>query len=175
MRATMHVHPLHHFASRGLRSVGQGSPSQDRRLAPIDLVLVTIFLAGLYLGVSLPITSKVPLTCAPSGIAGVILLWRRRDQIEPGHLVGLLAVLFVYVASILSANDFTFLAKRFTGLIQISYSLVIAYALFLTLVRAERRQIGAILLGFCVFILLGCLLETYGNLRPFSDKVRAFL
>jgi hypothetical protein len=171
----MHVHPLHHSASRGLWPVGHSSPSQHRRLAPIDLVLVTIFLAGLYLGVSLPITSKIPLTCAPSGIAGVILLWRRRDQIEPGHLVGLLAVLFVFVASILAANDFTFLAKRFTGLVQISYSLLIAYALFLTLVRAERRQIAAILLGFCVFILLGCLLETYGNLRPFSDKVRALI
>jgi len=155
--------------------MGLGSPSQSRRLAPIDLVLVTVFLAGLYLGVSIPITSKIPLTCAPSGVAGVILLWRRRDQIEPGHLVGLLAVLFVYVASILSASDFTFLAKRFTGLIQISYSLVIAYALFLTLVQAERQQIAAILLGFCIFILLGCLLETYGNLRPLSDKVRGLI
>jgi hypothetical protein len=156
--------PLRPFASSG-----------DRRLAPVDLVLVTVFLAGLYLGVSLPITSKIPMTCAPSGIAGVILLWRRRDQIQIDHLVGLAAVVFVYIASILSASDTTFLSKRFTGLVQLSYSLVIAYALFLTLVRAERQQIAAILLGFCIFILFGCLLETYGNLRPLSDKVRQLI
>ena len=76
----------------------------DHRLAPIDLALVTLFLLGLYLGVSLQITPKVPLTCAPSGLAGIILLWRRRDQIEPVHLAGLLGILALYLASIMSAT-----------------------------------------------------------------------
>ena len=47
-----------------------------RRLDFIDTVLVVIFLLGLYLGVSLAVSDKVPLTCAPSGFAGVIMLWR---------------------------------------------------------------------------------------------------
>jgi hypothetical protein len=135
-------------------------------------VLVMVFLLGLYLGVSLPISEKVPLTCAPSGFAGLIMLWRRRDQMQSRHLSGLLGVVCVYLASILSVSDYEFLGKRFTGLLQLTYSLVIAYAMFITLVHGERRQIANILLGFCLLIIVGCLLETYGGLRPISDAVR---
>ncbi|MEO6065523.1 MAG: hypothetical protein ABIP49_07090, partial [Lysobacterales bacterium] len=146
--------------------------NSNRRLGLVDQALVTLFLLGLYLGVSLQITSTIPLTCAPSGFAGLILLWRRRDQIEPAHLAGLFGVLALYLASILSASDYTFLEKRFTGLVQLAYSLVIGYALFITLVHGERSQIARILLGFCLFIIVGCLLENYGGLRGISDAVR---
>jgi hypothetical protein len=142
------------------------------RLDWLDTALVALFLLGLYLGVALQISEKVPLTCAPSGAAGLIMLWRRRDQINPRHLAGLLAVVTIYLCSILAATDYAYLSKRFTGLLQLAYSLVIAYAIFLTLVHGERRQIAAILLGFCVFIIVGCLLETYTGLRAISDAVR---
>ena len=143
-----------------------------RRLDLLDSILVALFLLGLYLGVALQITEKVPLTCAPSGFAGLIMLWRRRNQINPRHLAGLLAVVTLYLCSILSASDYAFLSKRFTGLLQLTYSLVIGYAMFLTLVHGERRQIARILLGFCLFIIVGCLLETYGGLRPISNAIR---
>jgi hypothetical protein len=146
-----------------------------RHLDFIDSVLVILFLAGLYLGVSLQITSTIPLTCAPSGVAGLLMLWRRRDQINPRHFAGLLAVVTVYLFSILAATNYAFLNKRFTGLLQLTYSLVIAYAMFLTMVHGERRQIANILLGFCIFIIVGCLLETYAGLRPISDAVRGKL
>lgn len=120
----------------------------------------------------LQITSTIPLTCAPSGVAGLILLWRRRDQINPRHLAGLLIVITVYLCSVLSASDYAFLSKRFTGLLQLTYSIVIAYAIFLTMVHGERRQIVGILLCFCIVIIVGCLLENYGGLRPLSDAVR---
>jgi hypothetical protein len=149
--------------------------SATRRLDFIDSVLVILFLAGLYLGVSLQITSTIPLTCAPSGVAGLLMLWRRRDQINPRHFAGLLAVVTVYLFSILAATNYAFLNKRFTGLLQLTYSLVIAYAMFLTMVHGERRQIANILLGFCIFIILGCLLETYAGLRPISNAVRGKL
>jgi CHASE2 domain-containing sensor protein len=142
------------------------------RLDWLDTALVSLFLLGLYLGVALQISSGVPLTCAPSGVAGLIMLWRRRDQINPRHLAGLLAVVTVYLCSILAASDYAYLGKRFTGLLQLTYSLVIGYAIFLTLVHGERRQIAGILLGFCIFIIVGCLLETYAGLRPISDAVR---
>ena len=142
------------------------------RLDWLDTALVSLFLLGLYLGVALQISSGVPLTCAPSGMAGLIMLWRRRDQIIPRHLAGLLAVVTIYLCSILAATDYAYLSKRFTGLLQLTYSLVIAYAIFLTLVHGERRQIAGILLGFCIFIIVGCLLETYAGLRPISDAVR---
>ena len=95
-----------------------------RRLDFIDQVLVVIFLLGLYLGVSLAVSEKVPLTCAPSGFAGIIMLWRRRDQIVPKHLAGLLLVVTVYLFSVLAASDYSFLGKRFTGLLQLTLSLI---------------------------------------------------
>jgi hypothetical protein len=146
--------------------------SPGRRLGPLDLALVVVFLVGLYLGVSLQITDKIPLTCAPSGVAGLILLWRFRNDVTPAALAGLLGVLAVYLGSILAASDYSFLPKRFTGLIQLVYSMVIAYGLFLALVRGERNQIAWVLLGFCLFIIVGCLFENYGGLRDLSDRVR---
>jgi hypothetical protein len=150
-------------------------PVASRRLDGLDMLLVGIYLLGLYLGVSLEVSAKVPLTCAPSGVAGLIMLWRRRDQIANRHLAGLLMVVTVYLCSVLAASDYAFLSKRFTGLLQLTYSLVIAYAMFLTLVHGERQQIAAILLAFCIAIIIGCLLETYAGLRTVSDAVRAKL
>ena len=156
-------------------TVTAGRVDGQERLDAIDMVLLWVYLTGLYLGVSLQITSKIPLTCAPSGIAGLILLWRWRNRIEPMHLAGLFGVVALFLGSILSASDISFLDKRFTGLVQLTYSLVIGYAIFLTLVSGDRDQIAAILLTFCLAIIVGCLLETYGGLRPLSDKVREHL
>ncbi|HKU95440.1 MAG TPA: hypothetical protein VJR58_09195 [Vineibacter sp.] len=138
-----------------------------------DATLVVIFLLGLYLNVSLMVTSTVPLTCAPSGFAGLLLLWRRRDRLDPVHLGGLLLVIALYLGSILSATNYAFLSKRFTGWLQLTYSLVICYAFFVTMVHTERRQIARILLTFCLAIAVGCLLEQYAGLRSISDAVRA--
>ncbi len=158
-----------------LMSRSAPAPEASRRLDTLDMILVAIYLLGLYLGVSLDISTKVPLTCAPSGVAGLIMLWRRRDQIAARHLAGLLMVVTVYLCSVLAASDYAFLSKRFTGLLQLTYSLVIAYAMFLTLVQGERQQIAGVLLVFCLAIIIGCLLETYAGLRPLSDAVRTKL
>jgi hypothetical protein len=151
------------------------TPIRRQRLDALDCGLVVLFLLGLYMGVAIQITSKVPLPCAPSGFAGLWMLWRRRNEMRQSHLAGLLLVVLVYLGSILSAQDVNWLGKRTTGLLQLTYSLVIAYGMFLTLVRAERSQIAAILLAFCLFIIIGCALEEWGGLRPISDFVRAKL
>jgi len=150
-------------------------PFRPQRLDALDCALVVLFLLGLYLGVTLQITSTVPLTCAPSGVAGLWMLWRRRDQMRQSHLAGLLLVVLVYVGSILAAQDINWLGKRSTGLLQLVYSLVIAYGMFLTLIHADRAQVSTILLTFCLVIIAGCALETWAGLRPISDKVRAAL
>jgi hypothetical protein len=146
-----------------------------RRLDAFDVALFVTFLLGLYLGVSLQITSRIPLTCAPSGIAGLLMLWRRRDQIDPRQLGGLMLVVSLFTASVLSAQDIAFLGKRFTGLLQLVYSLAIGYGMYLTMRGADRDQVSGILLVFCLCIMAGCLLETYGGLRPLSDRVRDHL
>jgi hypothetical protein len=143
-----------------------------RPLAAVDQALITLFLLGLYLGVSLQITSRIPLTCAPSGVAGLFLLWRRRNDVESRHLAGLFGVLALYLVSILIATDLAYLSKRFTGLLQLTYGFVISYGLFLTVIHGERRQIARILLAFCLCIIAGCVLESHTSLRAISDAVR---
>lgn len=149
------------------------TPTSSQRLGWVDMTLVLIFMIGIYLGVNLPVAPSIPFPSAPSGIAGVILLWRRRDNIETRHLAVFLGVLVVYIASVLAATDYAFLSKRFTGLVQLVYSFVIGYALFLTILQAERRQIARLFFWMSVTILVGCVLETYTGLAAISDRVRA--
>ena len=140
-----------------------------------DLALIGLFLLGLYSNYTIQISTNVPFPSAPSGIAGMILLWRRRDQITPAGLAGLIGVLVLYLISILCATDIGFLPRRTNGLIQLSYSIVIGYAVFLTVVQATRQQIAGLFLTFAMVILIGCLLENYAGLRPISDAARKVL
>lgn len=171
VRALQAAPPSLPYRRRPAETAAVSRPS----LETIDVVLIVVFLIGLYLGVSLQITSKVPLTSAPSGFAGAIMLWRRRAEMRPEHIGSLLVVLTLYVGSVLSASNSDFLDKRSTGLLQLTYSLAISYGLFLTMIQANRAQIAVILFASCCFIIVGCALETGGGLRPFSDRVRAYL
>jgi hypothetical protein len=140
-----------------------------------DLTLIGLFLLGLYSNYTIQISEGVPFPSAPSGIAGLILLWRRRNQISAIALGGLVGVLLLFLISILCATNIHYLARRTNGLIQLSYSIVIGYAVFLTVTQASRRQIAGLFLGFAIVILIGCLLENYAGLRPISDEVRRIL
>jgi hypothetical protein len=144
-------------------------------IAWIDMALICLFLLGLYSNYTIEISAKVPFPSAPAGIAGILLLWRRRNEITSVGFMGLVCVLGLFVLSVLCATDLAFLPRRTNGLIQLTYSIVIGYGLFLTVVQATRRQIAALFLGFAIVILVGCLLENYAGLRPVSDAVRKVL
>ena len=73
--------------------------------------------------------------------------------------------------SILVAPDIAFLPRRFNGFVQLTYSILIGYSLYLTVSQGTRQQIARLFLC-ALIILVGCLLETYGGLRPISDSVR---
>jgi hypothetical protein len=161
-------------------------PFDDRRANPaseraptsldwLDCALICLFLTGLYTNYTIQISTKVPFPSLPAGIAGMILLWRRRDLITPSHFAGLVSVLVLYLISILCATNISFLPRRTNGLIQLAYSITIAYALFLTVTQGTRQQIGRLFLGFSLVILIGCLLEAHAGLRPVSDAVRKVL
>jgi hypothetical protein len=143
-----------------------------QRLGWADMTLVFIFFMGIYLSINLQISSKIPLPSVISGFAGFLLLWRRREQWHPHHIMALMGVVVLYLGSILAAPDFHFLGKRFTGLVQLTYSLVICYALFATIIEADRNQMAKLFLGFCITIVIGCLLEQHAGLRPISDAFR---
>ena len=145
------------------------------RLDWLDCALICLFLLGLYTNYTIQISAKVPFPSMPSGVAGLLLLWRRRDLIRPAHLAGLFGVLALYLISILCATNLEYLPRRTNGLIQLTYSIMIGYALFLTVTQGTRQQIGRLFLTFAVVILIGCLLEAYGGLRPVSDAVRSVL
>jgi hypothetical protein len=134
--------------------------------------LVCVFLAGLYTHYTPQISTNIPFPSAPAGIAGLLMLWRQRNRVTPLALATLLGMVLLYLCSVLAATDWSFLGRRFNGFVQLVYSLVIGYGLFLTLTTASRRQLATVFLCFSLVILIGCLLEDYGGLRPISDAVR---
>lgn len=151
------------------------SSAAKHRIGAFDVALICLFLVGIYTNYTIMVSEKVPLPSAPSGVAGLILLWRRRDLITPRALAGFLIVLSLFLISILCASKLSWLPRRTNGLIQLTYSITIGYGLFLTVTQASRRQIAGLFLGFALVILAGCLLEMYGGLRPISDAVRKVL
>ncbi len=150
-----------------------GTTRRQPGLDAIDIALTILFLIGLYSHYTIQITATIPFPAAPSGIAGLILLWRRRSDISSAAFTGFMVVILFYLLSILSATDITLLGRRFNGLVQITYSLVIGFALFLTLTLGTREQIARLFLTLALIILIGCLMEQHGGLRPISDAVRA--
>ena len=56
-------------------------PPIATRLTWVDIVLIGIFMLGLYTNYTIMVTQKMPFPSVPSGVAGLILLWRRRDRI----------------------------------------------------------------------------------------------
>ena len=66
----------------------------------LDIALICLFLAGLYTHYTIQLSAKVPFPSAPAGVAGMILLWRRRDQIKPAAFAVFITVLLLYLLSI---------------------------------------------------------------------------
>jgi len=96
----------------------------------LDCALICLFLLGLYTNYTIYISAKVPFPSVLAGVAGMLLLWRRRDLIRPAHLAGLVSILLLYLISILCATNIEFLPRRTNGLVQLAYSITIGYALF---------------------------------------------
>lgn len=144
-------------------------------LDALDFVLIVVFLIGIYTNYTIQLSKNVPIPSILAGAAGMVLLWRRRDQISRAALTGLFAVLALYATSVIIAPNLTWLPRRTNGLIQLTYSLVVGYALFVTVTTGTRNQIATLFLACALVLAVGCLLETYGGLRPVSDAVRRVL
>lgn len=145
----------------------------DHRLGVVDMTLMILFLVGIYLNISIQLSQRIPFPDAPAGFVALVMLWRQRHRVTQAHLAGWSIVFLVYFTSMFFApKPMEFFGKRFTGLVQLTYSLILGYAFFLVLTQASRRQLAKVFMGFCLVLIVGCLLETYGGLRPISDKFR---
>ena len=76
----------------------EAAPAHSARgLDWLDMALICLFLLGIYTNYTVQVSAKVPFPSAPAGVAGLILLWRRRDQITPARFawfIGIVAALF---------------------------------------------------------------------------------
>ena len=153
-------------------TAGYAAPTARSELGVVDIAFVCLFLVGIYTEFSVQLSENVPFPSVIAGFAGLVLLLRRWRDIQLDHIKGFMLLMIVLLASVFAAPGLEFLGKRFTGLVQLSYSMVISYALFLTLLRATRRQIAAIFLSFSVLIIVGCALEDYTGLKDISDRAR---
>lgn len=147
-------------------------PAARRSPDLLDSLLVLTFLIGIYLNLTFYLSPTIPVPTVPAGIAGGLLLLRHVRQIEERHIVALLGVILLYLVSILCAPDLRFLDERFKGWLQLTYSLLIAYGLFITLVQYERNRLARLFILLAAVIALGCALENYAGLREISDAVR---
>jgi hypothetical protein len=134
--------------------------------------LVFFYLLGLYLGVAAKLPGGIPVPAVLVGIAGALLVLKNAGRVAERHLVPIVAVLVLYLLSVLTAPNYAYLGERFKGFIQLSYSLVLGYGLYLAMTRHSRIELARVLLFFCLTILIGCALENYTGFRGISDAVR---
>lgn len=145
----------------------------NRPPGAVTTTLVVLFLIGLYLGLAAQLPGGIPVPAAIAGAMGGLLFLGHISYVRERHLVVLVGVLTLYVLSILTAPDYGYLGERFKGFVQLTYSILIGYAVFLAVTRHDRRRLAAIFLTLSVLILIGCALENYTGLRAVSDAFRA--
>lgn len=145
----------------------------ETRATPLDHALVVVFLIGIYLGVAAHLPGGVPVPAVVAGAAGGLLLVKHIGRIGGRQFIPFVVVMLVFVLSILTAPDYSFLRERFKGFVQLAYSLLITTGFLLALVRYERETLSRLFLSLCLFIVVGCTLENYvGPFRDLSDSFR---
>lgn len=139
----------------------------------IDVGLCLLYLAGIYFGIAINLPGGVPIPAVVSGVAGLLLAFKHAPHLPQKHAVAGLSILVIAALSILSAADYTLLPERFKGFVQLSYSIVIAYAFFLALRRFDGQWLGRLFLGLVLVILAGSLLEViWPAFKQASDVFR---
>jgi hypothetical protein len=143
------------------------------RADAFDTLLFVIFLFGFTTGVGFKLGAGFPVPSALAGGAAVALMLRRLDLVTERHLGAFLLVVLVLLGSVLSASEYSMLGERTKGLIQLVYSLLIAYGIYLVLIGYRREQLAHIFMVASLVIIFGCALERFvPEFRALSDAFR---
>lgn len=151
------------------------APAQAQRGSAADRLLVGLYLLGIYVGVAVHLPGGVPVPDVVAGAAGLALLANNAGEIRVPAAATLIAVLVIGVASALSAPGDWLLFERFKGFVQLAYSLLIGYGLFLAASRLPRHWLARVFLVLCLAILVGGALETaVPAFKAVSDAFRGW-
>lgn len=142
----------------------------------VDTGLVVLFLLGIYLGVDIRLSAGTPIPCVLAGLAGGLMLLKHMHRLREDHVTCLLFVIALYLATIVAAGDASYMGKRSTGLLQLSYSFIIGYGFYLTFLLHDRRALARVFAWFSSLILIGCALENHvAPFKAVSDTVRGMI
>lgn len=148
------------------------SPGNEPSVERMWLVLFHLF--SVYLAVPLPLGAGVYFPVAALLITTPLLLalnWSRLPTASTGWWIVLVASAALTLFFAPRPGEFFF--ARLNGLVLWTFSTLSAYALIVELVHWPRERIARVMLYFSVAILIGCLLEVFGGLRPISDAFRS--
>lgn len=142
----------------------------------IDGALILLYVLGLYLGVEIRLSASTPIPTVLSGLAGGLILLKHMNRLDEKQVMHLFAVILLFLGAVLSASDLSYLGKRTTGLLQLSYSFVIGYGLYLCMLFYDRRALARMFGWFAAALLVGSALENYVEpFRALSDTVRGII
>ena len=142
--------------------------------SPIGVILVFIYLLGIYTDVILYLTPTLFIPTVVAGFAGVLLLIKNRKRVRKSHLRPIFGLLFIALLTLFFApNRGAYFTERLKGFISLSYALINAYALFLEMSRWDRGAVARIFGIFSILIIVGCFFENYTDFKDTSDTFRS--
>ena len=140
----------------------------------MGVILVFIYLLGVYTGVILYLTPTLFIPTFIAGCAAILLLLKNIRRVQKSHLKPMFGLLVIALLTLFFApNREAYFIERFKGFISLAYALVSAYVLFLEMSRWDRRAVARVFGVFSVLIIVGCLFENYTDFRDVSDAFRS--
>ena len=156
-----------------MSATATAQPAPADRIDAGRYLLVALHIVGVYLAVPLRFPGGFEFPVATMLFTVPLLLAINLPRVRSQHLYPMIALVGVaFLTVVFAPQAAEFFGSRFKGLVQWTWSMVGAYALFLELSRWSRAEFARLLGGASVAILVGCVLENYGGLRGVSNTFR---
>ena len=146
---------------------------EHARRTGLDSLPLIAHLVGLYLAVPLVLPGGIELPVVTTVVTAPLLIAMNATHVRISHVTWLTGLVAVAGLTLLMApHPGAFLGPRTKGLLQWSYSIVVAYALALEMLQWRRERLAKLMLVLALAVLAGCVLEIIGLLRPVSNAFR---